>query len=55
MDSIVFDDWLLTHYAISIDYFFGTICFGDIPMPGDQLDGVFIIIGDMNRVHMEVL
>jgi len=55
MNGIVLDDRLLPDDTITIHHFLGAIGFCDIPMTGNQLDGVFIIIRDMDRVHMQVL
>jgi len=49
------DERLLSDYAITIHHFFCSVGFGDIPMSGHQLDGVFIIIRDVNSVHMQIL
>ncbi len=55
MNGVMFDDRLLTYDTIPIHHFSGAICFRDIPMPGYQLDGIFIVIGDVNGVYMQIL
>ena len=50
-----FDDGLLADHPISIHYFFAAIRFCDVPMTGNELNGVFIVIRDVNGVDVQIL
>ena len=55
MKSFRLDEGLLADDTGTIDYFLFSVPFSDIPVTGDELDRIFVIVFDMDRVDVEVL
>ena len=55
MDAFGFDQRLLTHHPGPFDNLSRAIPFSNIPVPGDQLHRIFIEIGNVDGIHMQVL
>lgn len=50
-----FNHRLLADYTWPIHHFSGSITFGDVPMAGDELNRIFIVVLDVDRIYMQIL